>query len=150
MFCLSRSHSPQYCFHSANSAKHSPSGSPFIILPHSFAKSQRAASSRVNGMLFFSLHREVDRSVKLDHLSSGLGEQLAAAGSFSLHSSSDFPKALFCCRKMQLFSDACQAFLPLAIAMRSDTLLMGTPLRVTLTWMKSVAGDRLEPSAFNK
>lgn len=53
LFCLSRSHSPQYCFHRANWAKHSPSGSPFIILPHSFAKSQRAASSRVNGMLFF-------------------------------------------------------------------------------------------------
>lgn len=100
--------------------------------------------------MLFPLHWEVDRSVKLDHLSSGLGERLAAAGSLSPHSSSHFPKALFLCQKMQLLSDACQAFLPLAMAMRSDTLIIGTPLRVTLTWMKSVAGDRLEPSAFSK
>ena len=40
--------------------------------------------------------------------------------------------------------------LALALAIRSDTVLMGTPLRDTLTWMKSVAGDRLQPSAFSK
>lgn len=90
--------------------------------------------------LFFFLHWEVDQC-QLDHLSSGL----AAAVSLALLT---FSKSL-CCRKMQLLSDARHA-LPLAMAIRSDTLLTGTPLRVTLTWMKSVAGDRLEPSAFNK
>lgn len=36
------------------------------------------------------------------------------------------------------------------LPMRSDTVLIGIPLRLTFTWMKSVAGERLEPSAFNK
>lgn len=62
-----------------------PSGSLYIILPLSFAKSQRAASSWLNGMLPAPrTPREVDGSIKLDHSSSGLGEQLAAAGSLSL------------------------------------------------------------------
>lgn len=46
-------------------------------------------------------------------------------------------------------SDVCHA-LPLAAAIRSAIVLTGTPLRVTLTWIKSVAGERLEPSAFSK
>lgn len=120
----------------------------FIILLHSFAESQRASPSRINDAVFFS--------PPLPALGSGSQCKIGPLEfwtdgsrlSLSLHSSSHFLKP-FCCQKMQLFSDAHQA-LPLAMAIRSDTLLMGTPLRVTLTWMKRVAGDRLEPSAFNK
>lgn len=63
---------------------------------------------------------------------------------------SSISKAL-CCQKCRFpdGSAACHA-LPLAMAIRSDTVLMGTPLRVTFTWIKSVAGERLEPSAFSK
>lgn len=36
------------------------------------------------------------------------------------------------------------------MAIRSATLLTGTPRLLTFTWMKSEAGDKLEPSAFSR
>lgn len=102
-------------------------------------------------MTSFSLHWEVAQC-KLHHLRSGLGDRLAAAVvSLSLSLSSHL-ELLFQSPLLSAFTPCSDAHhgLPLAMAICSATVLMGTPLRITLTWMKSVAGDRLEPSAFNK
>ncbi|TNN85876.1 hypothetical protein EYF80_003720 [Liparis tanakae] len=80
---------------------------------------------------------------KLDHFSCGLEDRQAAT--IRAPSSKPFDVRE---RSSPSRADARHA-LPLAMAIRSDTVLTGT-LRVTLTWMKSVPGDRLEPSAFNK